>query len=124
VKDRARKPTAGRENKTHYLALLFQVSVLCCVHAQEFTTDQLARRAVERRAVEAVNWGMPTVNPDLMLQAMIKAGGATNQIAIWAGLPDWKNQTLTPNPDTIYLIPFINTEEYRADRDGDCARRR
>ena len=26
-------------------------------------------------------------------------------------LPDWKNQTLTPNPDTIYLMPFFNTKD-------------
>src|SRR4029077_7403026 len=26
-------------------------------------------------------------------------------------LPDWKNQTLTPNPDAIYLMPFINTKD-------------
>src|SRR3712207_9337571 len=23
---------------------------------------------------------------------------------------DWKNQTLTPNPSTIYLMPFVNTK--------------
>src|SRR3712207_8614443 len=23
---------------------------------------------------------------------------------------DWKNQTLTPNPSTIYLMPFISTK--------------
>jgi hypothetical protein len=25
--------------------------------------------------------------------------------------PDWKNQTLTPNPDSIYPMPFINTKD-------------
>jgi hypothetical protein len=35
---------------------------------------RLAERTVYRRAVEAINWGMPAVNFDLMLQAMI--GGA------------------------------------------------
>ena len=24
---------------------------------------------------------------------------------------DWKNQTLTPNPDVIYLKPFFNTKD-------------
>jgi hypothetical protein len=26
-------------------------------------------------------------------------------------LPDWKNQTLTPNPDAVYLTPFFNTKD-------------
>jgi hypothetical protein len=46
-----------------------------------------------------------------MLQAGIKAGAKTNQIVYWSHLPDWKIQTLTPNPDVIYLKPFFNTKE-------------
>jgi hypothetical protein len=66
----------------------------------------------ERRAVEAVIWGMPAVNLDLMLHAMIdSAKGKPNQVAYWSRLPDWKNQTLTPNPDVIYLMPFFNTAD-------------
>jgi hypothetical protein len=70
------------------------------------------RRQMERRAAEAVIWGMPVVNFDLMLQAMIgSAKGKPNQIVHWSRLPDWKNQTLTPNPDVIYLMPFIDTRD-------------
>jgi hypothetical protein len=70
----------------------------------------LAERAVHRRAVEAVIWGMPAVNYDLMFQAMVRvANGDFNQIVYWSRLPDWKIQTLTPNPDAIYFSPFINT---------------
>ena len=29
----------------------------------------------------------------------------------WSHLPDWNNQTLTPNPDVIYLMPFFNTKD-------------
>jgi hypothetical protein len=36
--------------------------------------------------------------------------GKPNQIVYWSRLPDWKNQTLTPNPDVIYLMPFFNTK--------------
>ena len=39
--------------------------------AQNVSPDELARRATERRAVEAVIWGMPAVNYDLMLQEML-----------------------------------------------------
>src|SRR4029434_5528238 len=71
----------------------------------------LARRAMERRAIEAVIWGMPAVNYHLMYQAMVReTKGGFNQIVYWSRLLDWKNQTLTPNPDTIYLMPFYNTK--------------
>jgi hypothetical protein len=74
--------------------------------------ENLARRAVERRAIEAVIWGMPAVNYDLMYQAMVReTGGAFNEVVYWSRLPDWKNQTLTPNPDAIYLMPFFNTQD-------------
>jgi hypothetical protein len=80
--------------------------------SQALTHEDLARRAVQRRAIEAVIWGMPAVNYDLMYQAMVReAHGAFNQIAYWSRLPDWKIQTLTPNPDAIYLTPFINTKD-------------
>ena len=70
------------------------------------------QRALHRRAIEAINWAMPAVNLDLMLQAMIgSAKGQPNQIAYWSRLPDWKIQTLTPNPDVIYLKPFFNTKD-------------
>jgi hypothetical protein len=61
--------------------------------------------------VEAVIWGMPAVNYDLMLQAAISAKSKTNQVVYWSRLPDWKNQTLTPNPDVIYLMPLFDTKE-------------
>jgi hypothetical protein len=80
--------------------------------AQDFSPGELTSRVIERRAVEAVIWGMPVVNFDLMLQAMIgSANGKPNQIVYWSRLPDWKNQTLTPNPDVIYLMPFFNTKD-------------
>ena len=51
--------------------------------------SELAERAVYRRAVEALIWGMPAVNYDLMFQAMVRAAkGAFNQIAYWSRLPD------------------------------------
>ncbi len=68
-------------------------------------------KVMEQRAFEAVIWGMPAVNFDLMYRAMEKAGGKWNQIVYWSRLFDWKNQTLTPNPDVIYLLPFFNTKD-------------
>ena len=79
---------------------------------QHFSALDLARRTVARRAIEAVIWGMPAVNYDLMFQAAVReARGGFNQVIYWSRLPDWKIQTLTPNPDAIYFSPFINTKD-------------
>ena len=75
-------------------------------------TSELVERMAHRRAVEVVIWGMPAVNTDLMFQAMARAVvGDWNQIVYWSRLVDWKNQTLTPNPDAIYIMPFFNTAQ-------------
>jgi len=75
-----------------------------------FSSAELVERAIQRRAVEVVVWGMPAVNTDLMYQAMVReTKGGWNQIVYWSRLLDWKNQTLTPNPDAIYMMPFFNT---------------
>jgi hypothetical protein len=83
------------------------------VQAQpSWTSGELARRAIDRRATEAVIWGMPAVNYDLMLQEMLgKTGGKVNQVVYWSRPLDWHNQTLTPNPDAIYFMAFFNTKE-------------
>jgi hypothetical protein len=74
--------------------------------------DELNHRTIERRAVEAVIWGMPAVNYDLMLQEMLaKTSAKVNEIIYWSKPADWKNQTLTPNPDAIYLMIFFNTKD-------------
>jgi len=92
------------------LAALMLICAAVCSLAQDLSTDFLARRTVERRAVEAVIWGMPAVNYDSMVQALRRAKGEFNQIVYWSRPSDWKNQTLTPNTDVLYIIPFINTK--------------
>ena len=72
---------------------------------------EIADRALHRRAIEAVIWGMPAVNYELMRRQMVKLGGAPNQVVFWSRPVSWKNQTLTPNPDTIYFMPFFDTKD-------------
>jgi len=73
--------------------------------------QELSNRTVERRAVEAVIWGMPAVNYDLMLQEMLtKTTGKVGQVIYWGRPLDWHNQTLTPNPDALYFMVFFNTK--------------
>ena len=74
-----------------------------------YSPSYLTERAIQRRAVEAAIWGMPAVNYYLMYQEMAnKVKGGFNQVLYWSKLLDWKNQTLTPNPDVIYVMPFFN----------------
>jgi hypothetical protein len=105
------------------LTVLLTVMTLVCVtawgaapsasaQAQHLSAEDLARRTIERRAVEATIWGMPAVNYDLMLQEMLtKTAGKVNQVIYWGRPLDWRNQTLTPNPDTLYFMAFFNTKD-------------
>jgi hypothetical protein len=67
------------------LAVALAAAIAQPAAAQTLTPDQLADRAVERRAIEAVNWGMSAVNTDLMLQEMLtKTAGKVNQVIYWS----------------------------------------
>jgi len=71
---------------------------------------EIERQMLERRAAQAVIWGMPLVNYDLMLEEMLqKTAGKVNQVIYWGRPLDWHNQTLTPNPDTLYFMAFFDT---------------
>jgi hypothetical protein len=85
---------------------------LTAARAQPLSPNELATRNIERRAVEAMIWGMPAVNTDLMLQAMLKSTKAkVNEVVYWSRPVNWKNQTLTPNPDSIYFMSFWNVKD-------------
>lgn len=92
------------------VAALAWICAAASAQAQTQTSPaDLASRIVEQRAVEAVIWGMPAVNTQLLYDATLGAGGNFNQVVYWSRLISWKNQTLTPNPDTIYFFPFYDT---------------
>src|SRR5215470_14226785 len=79
---------------------------------EKLSASDLNRRMVESRAAEAVIWGMPAVNYDLMLQEMLtKTDGKVGQVIYWGRPLDWHNQTLTPNPDALYFLAFFNTKD-------------
>src|SRR4029077_406708 len=55
-----------------------------CAWEGDLTPAELNERMLQRRAVEAVIWGMPAVNTDLMFQAMARGvRGDWNQIVSW-----------------------------------------
>jgi hypothetical protein len=87
------------------------ISIAATAQAQN-PADDLNRRMIERRAVEAVIWGIPAVNTDLMRQEMLtKTPGKVGQAIYWGRPLDWHNQTLTPNPDALYFMVFFNTKD-------------
>jgi hypothetical protein len=76
------------------------------------TPDELNRRTIERRAVDAVIWGLPLVGEDAVKQAAFRDGKATyNDIVWWPKGGGWKNQSPTPNVNTRYMYFFINTKQ-------------
>jgi len=103
--------------RTSAILSVFAIALVAFGHpafAQSFSADELAKRTIYRRAVEAVIWGVPAVNFDMMYQAMVrdaKAGPGSNKIVFWSRLFGWKDQTLTPNPDAIYFMPFFDTKD-------------
>ncbi|MBR1231211.1 DUF1254 domain-containing protein [Bradyrhizobium sp. AUGA SZCCT0182] len=91
---------------------LFVALALSCLAGNAAAQSTPQERLVRSRAVEAAIWGMPVVNYDLMLQEMLtKTPGKVNQVIYWGKPLDWKNQTLTPNPDTLYFMTFLNTKD-------------
>jgi hypothetical protein len=76
-----------------------------------FNPANINEQVVYGRAFNAVVWGMPAVNFQLFIDALSKAKANFNQVVYWSGLLKSNNQTLTPNPDVIYVNPFYDTRQ-------------
>jgi hypothetical protein len=86
-------------------------SVLEPVAATAVPAADLARRTLERRAVEAVIWGMPIVSVDAMRQAFFRDAGARYNDIVYLSKPaDWRLQVTTPNASSYYVYIQINTK--------------
>lgn len=80
--------------------------------AQDMSPQALQQRMVERRAVDAVIWGLPLVGQDSVKQAYFRDGKAKfNDIVWWPKGGGWRNQSPTPNVNTRYMYFFINTRQ-------------
>ncbi len=101
-----------RSRSAIYAAAIAMAIITSPAGAQAPSPGDSTPRTLERRGVEAVIWGMPAVNYDLMLQEMLnKTRAKQNEIVYWSRPVDWKNQTLTPNPDALYFMIFFDTKE-------------
>lgn len=81
------------------------------VSAQDLSPKELQQRLVERRAVDAVIWGLPLVGEYTVKQASFRDGKANyNDIVWWSKGGGWMNQSPTPNVNTRYMYFFVNTK--------------
>jgi hypothetical protein len=113
-----RKAVAAMSRQTMCLFLSILVAGLAvappakpATAGQDTGENDATRHVLEARAIEAVIWGMPVVNYDLMYQAALAHKAKFNEIIFWSRPSNWKNQTLTPNPDAIYFMTFISTKD-------------
>src|SRR4051812_21464751 len=103
--------------KTKSASLAFGLLLGACLSvllpsAAAKQTENPLQPLLQHRAVEAFIWGTPAVNYDLMLQEMLtKTPGKVNQVIYWGRPLDYKNQTLTPNPDALYFMVFFNLKD-------------
>ena len=80
--------------------------------AAQFSLAELTKRTLERRAVDAAIWGMPIVSFDVMRQGYFRDAKAHyGDIMYWSRFSTWKNQTVTPNTSSRYVIFFTNTKD-------------
>lgn len=97
---------------TKFILLGALVALTGCCTTSKTSLEDLKHHLAKQRAAEAVIWGMPAVNYDLMLQEMLtKTDGKVGQVIYWGRPLDWHNQTLTPNPDALYFMVFFNTHD-------------
>jgi hypothetical protein len=93
------------------LAPAAQAQAPAPAQAPHFTSQELASRTVYRRAVDAVIWGVPAVNLDMMRQAYFRDAKASyNDIVWWPKGGGWKNQSLDVDTSVRYLYIFCNTK--------------
>jgi hypothetical protein len=97
------------------LIVLFTLALIAWVvfaHAQGFSGEELARRTMARRAVEAAIWGMPIVSVDAMRQAFFRDAAAKYDDIVYLSKPaDWRFQITTPNASSRYVYIQINTKD-------------
>ena len=94
------------------LSVLVLVGSPLAAQAQRYSPQELNRRTIERRAVEAAIWGMPLVNFDAMRQAYFRDADANYGDVLYFSRPaDWKFQTTTPNNSTRYVMFFTNLKD-------------
>ena len=94
------------------LGLLLAARSATAQNTAPLTSEELASRTVDRRAVDAVIWGAPAVTLDMMRQAYFRDAQAVyNDIVWWPKGAGWQNQSLDVDTSVRYLFIFSNTRK-------------
>jgi hypothetical protein len=97
--------------KTGFLVSVMTAFAFTNAYTQNFSPAELQSRMIERRAVDAVVWGVPVVSLDRMRQAYLQnTKGKYNDIIWWPKGAGWKNQSLATNTIVRYIYSFSNTK--------------
>src|SRR5271169_6329124 len=97
---------------TFIIGLLLSAQSAIAQNTTPLTSEELNRRTIERRAVDAVIWGVPVVSLDMMRQAYFRDGKAQYNDSIWWPKgATWKNQSLATNTIVRYIYFFSNTKK-------------
>lgn len=92
--------------------LLLQCQSATAQNTKPYSTQELASRTIDRRAVDAVIWGVPAVTLDMMRQAYFRDAKASyNDIVWWPNGAGWQNQSLDVDTSVHYLYIFSNTKD-------------
>ena len=89
-----------------------------------FSSEELAQRTIERRAIEAVIWGMPAVNFDRMYQAMVhdaKAGEGSNKVVLLVSSLELEEPDSHAQPGHHLPDAFLQHQGRGAGGAGDSA---
>ena len=90
------------------------IALICTagvISAQEPPANEISRRALERDAGEAVNWGMPIVSFEAMRRGYFALGAKYNDILYLSKPADWKLQITTPNSSSLYVYFNYNLKD-------------
>ena len=76
--------------------------------AQPLSADDLARRTIERRAVEAAIWGMPAVSMAGVRKSLAGIGADYNQVVYFSQPLEARHEFLTANNQTPYVLTVLD----------------
>jgi hypothetical protein len=91
------------------LALFALISGSVSASAQVFTPEEISRRTVERRAVEAVIWGMPAVSMAAFRASLKRDLDADfGDVIYFSNVMEPRHEFLTANNQTPYVFTFFD----------------
>ena len=77
-------------------------------NAQQLSAEDLARRTIERRAVEAAIWGMPAVSMAGVRKSLAGIGADFNQVVYFSQPLEARHEFLTANNQTPYVMTVLD----------------